>query len=631
MKSRGFQLGLPLLSKELTELANRRRTYIIRTIYALLFLGFVGFIYIDLMSGLQNNPMAILGRGRDIFEAMIYLQFIAIYLFLPAISCSVITHEKERNSLGLLLITRLSPGTIILEKYLGRLITMLTFLTLGLPILAFAYALGGVSPAMFISGIWFLLMTMLQVAALGVLCSSFFRSTVGAFIATYVFGFFMLFGPIIVYELNLFYYRELFHVFSQVLQNIPALSNLLGNWGRSSELNLFLFGPYLFDLCSRTTGISAILGPLILSIPMLTVTLMFLIMAHYFLVRRAFLTPRNLLLNMFRKLDSQFSKINDNRVTRGIVLVQDDVKLPEDDPIAWRETSKKSLGTFRYLFRILVALEVPILFLCILIATGSPEPVVPGAVMLLWGVWILTTLLLAVSATSLIAGERSHETLDVLLTAPLSGREILRQKIAGVRRLCLVLLIPLLTIVLFETWWKMEYHLAGYSYSSYRHSNYSTRWFAYFTGSMLTISIYLPMLIYLFCWIGMKIKSQTKAILTALGGVILWCLSPFILAFPLFVLNPSMNEDSVIYGVLLGPASFIVVNEIAEFHEFGSIWIPLILNSLIYGCLCFWFRHLCLGHIDERLGRLGDTPEQDYVPPASPRESKPVLSSPLEG
>ncbi|QDV16134.1 ABC-2 family transporter protein [Gimesia panareensis] len=627
MKSRPFQFNLPLLSKELTELANRRRTYVIRTIYALLFLGFVGFIYIELMSGLRNNPLAILGRGREIFESMVYLQFTAIYLFLPAITCGVITQEKERNSLGLLLITRLSPSTIILEKYLGRLITMLTFLTLGLPILAFAYALGGVSPAMFISGLWFLLLTMLQVAALGVFCSSYFRTTVGAFIASYLIGFFMLFGPMIVYELNLFFYGDLFNAVMGGLMRTPAWNSMLGMGGRSSELNLFLFAPYWYAIFSRSTGFASILGPIIFSIPILLCTLLFLLLAHYCLVRRAFLTPRNLLLNIFKKLDAQFRNINENRFTRGIVLVQDDVKLPEKNPVAWRETSKKSLGTFRYLFRILVTLEVPILFLCILIATSNPEPVVPGAVIMLWCVWALTVLLLAVSATSLISGERSHETLDVLLTTPLSGEDILDQKIAGVKRLCLVLLIPLLTIVFFEAWWKWELQRSGYSYSGYRHTEYATRWFPYLTGSLLTIFIYLPLLIYLFCWIGMKIKSQTKAILTALGGIILWCVLPFILAFPIFILDPSFNEDSIIYGVLLGPASFIVLNEVAEFHDFGSIWIPLFFNTLIHGTCCLWFRHLCRNHIDENLGRLGDTPSEHEVPPAPEDDTIPVLSS----
>lgn len=623
MKLKIFRFSLPLLSKELTEMANRRRTYIIRTIYAMLFLGCVGFIYIDLMSGLRNNPMAILGRGRELFEAMVYLQFTAIYLFLPAITCSVITQEKERNSLGLLLITRLSPSTIILEKYLGRLITMVTFLMLGLPILAFAYSLGGVSPAMFINALWLLTLTMFQVAALGVLCSSFFRTTVAAFIATYIFGFLMLFGPSIAFELNLFFYGDFIKLLSQTLKTVPIVNTYLsrGNW----ELNFLLFGPYWFDrfAWSAGSGIGAILGVLIFSIPILLSTFLFLIFAHYFLVRRAFLPARNLLLNVFKNLDRVFSKINNNSVTRGVVLVKDYVRLPEEKPIAWRETSKKSLGTFRYLFRILVFLEVPVLLLCVLIATMDPDPIVDGAVMMLFLVWGLAVLLLAVSATSLISGERSHETLDVLLTTPISGADLLEQKIAGVKRLCLVLLIPLLTIVLFESWWRWEHA----QFSPHNRGTYQLQWLPYLIGSLLTISIYLPMLIYLFCWIGMKIKSQTKAILTALGAIIIWCILPFVLAFPIFILNPSFDEDSIMYGVLLSPASYIVLNEFAEFHEFGSAWGPLIVNTFIYGGCYLLFRSQCRNHIDENLGRLGNDDLDVSRSPDIPLGNQSLLSS----
>ncbi|WP_299464344.1 ABC transporter permease subunit [uncultured Gimesia sp.] len=621
MKLGKFQFSLPLLAKELTEQANRRRTYIIRTIYALLFLGCVGFIYIDQLSRLQNNPMAILGRGRQIFESMIYLQFTAIYLFLPAITCSVITQEKEHNSLGLLLITRLSPSTIILEKYLGRLITMVTFLMLGLPILAFAYTLGGVSPAMFLNALWLLVLTMFQVAALGVLCSSFFRTTVAAFIATYILGFLMLFGPSIAFELNLFFYGDFIRLLASAMQRIPFWDNstLRGNW----ELNFLLFAPYWFDRFAWGGGITSIASTFVFSIPIILSTFVFLLMAHYFLVRRAFLPTRNLLLNVFKTLDRVFSRINHNRVTRGIVLVKDQVQLPEDAPIAWRETSKKSLGTFRYLFRILVALEVPVLFLCTLIATNSPQAVVDGAVMLLWLVWGLSVLLLAVSATSLISGERSHETLDVLLTTPISGRGLLDQKIAGVKRLSLVLLIPLLTIVLFESWWKWEYAYIN----PHNRNSYAIQWLPYLIGSLITIAIYLPMLIWLFCWIGMKVKSQTKAILSSLGVIIIWCILPFILVFPVFILNPSFDESSVIYGLFLSPASYIVINEIAEFQEFGTTWIPLIINTLIYGGCYYLFRAQCRNHIDENLGRLGNQESDSDRSPVLPLNSQSLLSS----
>ena len=47
----------------------------------------------------------LLGLGLGLFEFLMALQFLGIYLFGPAMMSRVITSEKERNSLGLLLLT----------------------------------------------------------------------------------------------------------------------------------------------------------------------------------------------------------------------------------------------------------------------------------------------------------------------------------------------------------------------------------------------------------------------------------------------------------------------------------------------------------------------------------------------
>ena len=58
------------------------------------------------------------------------------------------------------------------------------------------------------------------------------------------------------------------------------------------------------------------------------------------------------------------------------MLVRDSNPLPEDDPVAWHETNKKSLGTFRYLLRVLILLEVPVLVASVLALAkaGNPFP-----------------------------------------------------------------------------------------------------------------------------------------------------------------------------------------------------------------------------------------------------------------
>src|SRR5438874_2340890 len=108
--------SLPLLEKELIEQAARKRTYLVRGGYACL-LFFVAFLifYEELRAG-ATSPLAVLGRGRDMFTALVFIQFAGVYLFMPAITCGVLTQEKERDSLQLLLITRLGPWTILFEK-----------------------------------------------------------------------------------------------------------------------------------------------------------------------------------------------------------------------------------------------------------------------------------------------------------------------------------------------------------------------------------------------------------------------------------------------------------------------------------------------------------------------------------
>ena len=136
---------MPLLGKELAEQAARKRTYVLRCAYAaLLFIAFCVVFYGEARE--VRSGFELLGRGRGMFVALVYIQFVGVLAFLPATMSGVITQEKEQRSLELLLLTDLRPSEILLQKYLGHLIPIFTFLLLSLPLLAICYAFGGVSP-----------------------------------------------------------------------------------------------------------------------------------------------------------------------------------------------------------------------------------------------------------------------------------------------------------------------------------------------------------------------------------------------------------------------------------------------------------------------------------------------------
>ncbi len=188
----------PLLRKDLAEMAQRKRTYVLRVAAALLLFGSFMVYLSASVSTSQRYAATALGSGRQVFEFVAGALFTAIFVMLPATMSGALTYEKERQTMALLLLTDLRPTEILMEKYLGRLFSMAAYLLLALPLLAVAYAYGGVPTDMLASTVYMLVLTCLQVGALGLMCSAFFTSVASAFIATYLLCFVLYAGPALV-------------------------------------------------------------------------------------------------------------------------------------------------------------------------------------------------------------------------------------------------------------------------------------------------------------------------------------------------------------------------------------------------------------------------------------------------
>jgi ABC-type transport system involved in multi-copper enzyme maturation permease subunit len=587
------RFGLPLLAKELIEQAARKRTYILRVTYAVLLFVVAFLIFHDTLRVGRTSPFAILGKGAQIFSVLMGLQFAGVYLFMPAITCGVITQEKERNSLMLLFLTRLGPWTIVFEKLLGRLIPMACFLLLSLPLLAFAYSIGGISAEYLWSGVWMLGVAALQMGTLAVFCSAWFRTTVGAFVWSYLFALLMFYGPIIVVQLLL----------SASLYNSPLMHKIasLTAFDTPEAMLFMFFAPAQFFVTGAMGG-GNFKTIALRSIPILMSCGVFMVLARAFVVRRAFVPPRNIVLNFFKLLDRGFHRLNENRVTRGIVLIRDKSVLPDINPVAWRETTKRSLGRSRYLFRIFVVIEGILGAICMLIAMGATDGSLAGASMALFLLWFVSVLMISVQSASLIAGERSHQTLDVLSTTPLVGRQILLQKFRGVQRLMIVLLVPFFTIFVFEIWWRGS-GLTDPRFGATYHPFDSS---LYFICSTLSVGIYLPLAAWLSLLIGLVVRTHARAIVAALGALVGWCILPLVFIFlPIQILIGGFGPDSSwTFLFLFSPMMIVPFNEFNGLHEFaGRPWEAMIVNFVGYGTMLILIRRICLINADRFLGR----------------------------
>jgi ABC-type transport system involved in multi-copper enzyme maturation permease subunit len=556
---------LPLFARELVQQAARRQTYLIRTAYAvLLFSVCAVLVAISLRSSLTRFGW--LGQGAALLRLLVNLQFAGVYLFMPALTCGVISEEKERGTFGLLLLTPLGPTAILLEKLLSRLATMGSFLLLSLPLLAFAFTLGGVEAGNVWMALWFLVLTAVLVGCLSLICSSRCHRTVAALLATYL-------VELVAFGLPAWHW----------FQSPPAATSFDDYW---------LFAPAIYS--AIVAGASG--GVLRASLPMLGASLICLVLARSVVLLHAFPSGVGLRTRLRRLM----ARPRSNRIARP----QSDPEgsLPQDDPVAWLERRRNPFGVGS--LTVFVLLEAAIVLVCF--SSQKPETLP----MMMWSLWILALVWQTAAGASLIGKERSQQTFDVLLSTPLSSREILLQKLAGIRRNLRPIWGVFLTAVVLSA--------CNRPYDAFTpHPSGSFPAVAYIVCSVVTFAIYMPLFTWLSCWIGLRSKNQMRAVITALVAGIAWCVLTFVLVV-IPVLEFSRPFETR-YILLISPVSLVILNEIGGLGNVtqlggGSEVAPLLINSLLYFTCLQVIRRKCLDDADRCFGRLHESSQWREVP-----------------
>lgn len=644
-----WQWGLPLFTKELQELAARRRTYVMRVAFVTLLCYFT---VATLAQALQNsNPLSALGQGLPVLTSLTHWEFVGIYLFLPAMTCGVFTTEKERNTLALLFLTRLGPWTLIIEKLLSRLFPMLMFLCSALPVMAFTYSMGGLLPFQIFCASWFLFLGAFQLACIAVMCSTLASSTAPAFIQTYVVVFLINFwgGGIFLSAGSLV--RSAHDLFQEwLIAANSAYSRAFSNAFAEMFSPFMMYARFLSpdSMMSMGAGTATEKAPwlaaIVLGIPSMLSGITCLLVARWALYRRAFVPPSNLLLNIFRRIDKVFFWANRN-VAFDVKLVREGDSLPGNEPIAWREVSKRSLGQFRYLVRVMIPLMFPVVFMGMFAATSSanewqssgPNVRLTPLVLFLWSVSLV---LIAVAASNSVPLERSRQTWDVLRSMPLTGSEMLIQKLRGVRRLQYVCSIPVLSAIGLQAWWRYQLLSTGLSHYApgTRFADDHFIWWEYIIGAVMCVWIYSEMVKWIGLWCGLMIRNSMRAILTSGFAVAAVATMPYLIVLYLIAITyspglvPPMVPGSPrsILGAAC-PVSFVGLNELGDLR---TIWnmplVPALFNFIVQGLLLLTIRQHILKHAEWYLGRIGVPRGQKSrapTPAATSQEADAIVAS----
>lgn len=121
----------------------------------------------------------------NLYVLVACIEFVMILLIVPALTSGSISGERERQTLNLLLTTRMTPGDIVIGKLMAGMSTMILLIVSSFPVLALVFIYGGVT----VKDIVLLMISFLSAAVLsgsvGICCSSAFRKSTIATVFSY--------------------------------------------------------------------------------------------------------------------------------------------------------------------------------------------------------------------------------------------------------------------------------------------------------------------------------------------------------------------------------------------------------------------------------------------------------------
>ncbi len=136
----------PVFTREVVTVPRRARLYISRAAYvsALLVLMCTAWL---LLAGTQviRNLGDMARFGAMLFQILAPLQLALAIFFSAVLAASGVAQEKDRRTLVLLLLTRLTNSELVLGKLLASMLNVLVLLAASLPLLMLSALFGGVS------------------------------------------------------------------------------------------------------------------------------------------------------------------------------------------------------------------------------------------------------------------------------------------------------------------------------------------------------------------------------------------------------------------------------------------------------------------------------------------------------
>lgn len=195
----------PMINKEFKLRFRSGRTFFGLAAY-LVAIGIVviGFIFLE---GTITGQTGFIRpeESQAMFIVLSSIQLVLVLFITPGLTAGIISGERERQTLSILLTTAQSSTGIILSKLFSSISFLVLLIMASLPFYSLVFLFGGVSPLTIVKVMGFYLFTIFAMGSIGVLLSTLIRRTIISMIATYGITLFFSGGTAFLFMISLNY------------------------------------------------------------------------------------------------------------------------------------------------------------------------------------------------------------------------------------------------------------------------------------------------------------------------------------------------------------------------------------------------------------------------------------------
>jgi ABC-type transport system involved in multi-copper enzyme maturation permease subunit len=136
----------PVFSREVATAPRNWRLYFLRAVYVTALLGLICTAWLIVFGSQPVRTLGDLSRfGAAVFSLIAPVQLAIAMGFAALLTAAAVAQEKDRRTLDLLLMTRMTNSELVLGRLLASMLTVLVMVCASLPLLMLITLLGGVS------------------------------------------------------------------------------------------------------------------------------------------------------------------------------------------------------------------------------------------------------------------------------------------------------------------------------------------------------------------------------------------------------------------------------------------------------------------------------------------------------